>query len=95
VTQLLLVLGKISRNALCGGRYKQKHFVTASFSQFAHNAPQRFQHGCVSAWGVVSFAMLEPVASRFASGISVGVVVDALQCICGVVRTAPSLVSSR
>ncbi|MGN6666485.1 MAG: hypothetical protein ACTHKH_05870 [Trinickia sp.] len=45
-------LGKKSRSALLDGRYNLKHFVTASLSQFAHNAPQRFQHGCAAAWAV-------------------------------------------
>jgi hypothetical protein len=35
--------------ALSDGRYILKHFVTALFCQFTHNAPQRFQHGCCSA----------------------------------------------
>ncbi|RQR62941.1 hypothetical protein DIE19_10530 [Burkholderia sp. Bp9126] len=37
---------KKSRKALSGGRYNLKHFVTARAHQFAHNALQRFQHGC-------------------------------------------------
>ncbi|TAM53028.1 MAG: hypothetical protein EPN57_11330 [Paraburkholderia sp.] len=46
VTQLHFSAGKKSRRSLSGGRYNLKHFVTASGSQFAHNAFQRFQHRC-------------------------------------------------
>ncbi|MGF6780471.1 hypothetical protein [Paraburkholderia sp. GAS334] len=39
-------IGKKTRKALSGGRYNLKHFVTALAGLFAHNALQRFQHGC-------------------------------------------------
>ncbi len=38
--------GNKSIEALSGGRYNLKHFVTVSLELFAHNALQRFQHGC-------------------------------------------------
>ncbi|KAA0086088.1 hypothetical protein CIW54_15880 [Paraburkholderia sp. T12-10] len=47
LTSFVFNFGKKSRGALSGGRYNLKHFVTASFCQFAHNALQRFQHRCV------------------------------------------------
>jgi len=50
--------GNKSCEALSGGRYNLKHFVTVIPDLFAHNAFQRFQHGCGWVRGVSGYDAL-------------------------------------